>query len=151
MISYVLFWSKSKSFLWNMSFQHLSDVTVWCTYVNVFCLALIWLTAIPQTLKQGESRGLLYRVQWAGRSNFTPRSWKAMQFTCSTALLIVSSVANGIIAVSFLRSNICYFHTLSDISDMCKVVCSYICTYMYVQNPCTHKRGCNVFIIWCFL
>lgn len=79
---------------------------------SVCILALIWLTGIPQTLKQWKSRWLLYRVQWAGRSNFTPRSRKAMQFTCPTMLLIACSVANGISAVGFLTSKICCFSQL---------------------------------------
>lgn len=88
---------------------------------------------MPQTLKQGESRGLLYRVRWAVRSNFTPRSRKTMQFTCPTALLIASSVAYGILALCFLIQDLLLFSfTLSDKSDTCKGVCW--CLHVHINK-----------------
>lgn len=67
-----------------------------------------------------------------------PGVGKAMQFTCPTALLIASSAAQrDLIAVSFLRSNICYFHTLSDTSDTCKAAQVFAYTCMLRVN--VHK------------
>lgn len=62
----------------------------------------------PQT-RRDIKYGLLYGVQWVERTNFTPRSGKAVQFTCPAVMLIASLVASGISSVGFSRSDICGF------------------------------------------
>ena len=130
-------------------FQCPSDVAAQSNYVNVFCLGLIWLTGIPQTLKQRESRRLLYRGRWAVRSNFTPRSRKAMQFTCPPTFLIAGSVAVG-----FSTSEIYCFSSFTVVhwhiwhlhgGGGGGVAC--VCMHMYAQNTRAHKAGCSVFVI----
>lgn len=100
---------------------------MWRNYVNVFCLAFDLIGSYPLNSETGGTTGLLYRVQPAVSGDFflfsffflLPVEEEAMQFTCAAAPLMAAQ-AGVSFAVSFMKCDICYFHTLSDISDRCR-------------------------------
>lgn len=93
---------------------------MWRNYVNVFCLAFDLIGSYPLNSETGGTTGLLYRLQPAVSSNFLlPGVEEVMQFTCAAAPLMAAQ-AGVAFAVSFMKCDVCYFHTLSDISDRCR-------------------------------
>lgn len=114
---------------------------MWRNYVNAFHRGFDMIGSYPLTSKTGRTTGLLYMVQPAVSSNFTPRSGKAMQFTCATACLR-GAQANTVSALrnkKYLLLFCIIWHTVSRQVQQ-RHFCSRICsknTYWWTRTYLT--------------